>query len=703
MAKLFKTISLEERYRDSIQGQRLPIPTSVKAKEGMSLKLTPSAVEKNSAILKAITKTPSTQILPLREFVTTPLLNLVRPTANTRFRSAISLRDRLSQRNLGTTTYLPQFYLSDTYADYIKISPFGLFAHTSNVQITYPGGVGDQGGTTIKAYNPKIAQGSIDLRVLNYNSLVLQGTVFSNGIYSSLVTTTIPIQNPNQGPGTNPKYAKSSDFIAPLQGLGTNPQLSKKVETLALLQGIIISNSKAQSVINTTLAAPEGAYPVIPLIETTITKPAGAYTQDPKIQIKLAPKQISVFIPKSVVITPTAKEVQQEIPNNISNILPFSFRPRFTSPTLKLLRYELSRTVAFFSPIVAHGDSGLSDTITKQGSKYFQTSINTILQNKENNALIGKIDIAKGYNNGKAQIINYLNGITVIDTLIPESNGIVDYNKVGIYKSGSVNFDYAKDREGNGEALAKSSQDLVAGNYSTLTYSDLKRKAESQVDLLKTDFREDVAKNRTWTYTGGKKVKYIENKPPSDLIAKNLTTEILSSPTTGVPKEGDFIKLEIGIITGGGKRAPFRFKAFLTSFSDSFTTSYGSKKFFNRPTEIKSFESAGRQISVGFKVAAFTQADLNILYGRLQTVCQVATIPGVIQGVAAGSNTFDLTIGKWCVKLPIFIDSIKLDVQTADYSWDIGKELPHIVDVSLSCTVDVARGAETLAITNAGL
>ena len=56
MAKLFKTISLEERYKDSIQGQRLPIPTSVKAKEGASLKLTPNAVEKNSAILKAIIK-----------------------------------------------------------------------------------------------------------------------------------------------------------------------------------------------------------------------------------------------------------------------------------------------------------------------------------------------------------------------------------------------------------------------------------------------------------------------------------------------------------------------------------------------------------------------------------------------------------------------------------------------------------------------
>ncbi len=690
MAKLFKTISLEERYKDSIQGQRLPIPTSVKAKEGASLKLTPNAVEKNSAILKAIIKTPTTQIPSLREFITAPLASLAKPMANTRFRSAISMRDRLSQINLGTTTYLPQFYLSDTYANYIKISPFGLFTHTSNIQITYPNAVGNQGGTDIKAYNPKIAQGSVDLRILNYNSLVLQGTVFSNGVYSSLINTTVPIQNPNQGPGTNPKYTKSSDLIAPLQGLGTNPQPSKKVETLALLQGIIISNNKAQSVINTTLTAPEGAYPVIPLIETTLTKPAGAYTEDPKIRIKLTPKEVSVFIPKSIVIVPTVEEVQQEIPNNTSNILPFGFIPRFTSPTLKLLRYELSRTIAFFSPIVAHGDSGLSDTITKQGSSYFQDKIKNTLS------------IGGSHPGFKNDILKYLaeSKDPGLASLI-DIRDDVDYTKVGIYKSGSVEFeDQKRSIDAKSVGLDNSeSAPRSLGSYSTLTYDELVKKGNSQVDLISNDFREELT--RTWSYRGGKKVKYIDNKPPSQLLESKLTTETLSSPITGVPTK-DFVKLEIGVVVGGGKRAPFRFKAFLTSFSDSFTTSYAGKKFFNRPNEIKSFESAGRQISLGFKVAAFTQSDLNILYGRLQTICQVATIPGVIDGVAAGSNTFDLTIGTWCVQVPVFIDSIKLDVQTADYSWDIGKEVPHLVDVSLSCTVDVAQGRQYLAILNKG-
>lgn len=703
MAKLFKTISLEERYKDSIQGQRLPIPTSVKAKEGASLKLTPNAVEKNSAILKAIIKTPTTQIPSLREFITAPLASLAKPMANTRFRSAISLRDRLSQINLGTTTYLPQFYLSDTYANYIKISPFGLFTHTSNIQITYPNAVGNQGGTDIKAYNPKIAQGSVDLRILNYNSLVLQGTVFSNGVYSSLINTTVPIQNPNQGPGTNPKYTKSSDLIAPLQGLGTNPQPSRKVETLALLQGIIISNNKAQSVINTTPTAPEGAYPVIPLIETTLTKPAGAYTEDPKIRIKLTPKEVSVFIPKSIVIVPTVEEVQQEIPNNTSNILPFGFIPRFTSPTLKLLRYELSRTIAFFSPIVAHGDSGLSDTITKQGTSYFQDKIKNTLS------------IGGSHPGFKNDILKYLESTDPGLASLIDVRDVVDYTKIGRYKSGSVEF---KDQKGsidksvgldNSESAPRS-----LGSYSTLTYDELVKKGNSQVDLISNDFREELANNRTWSYKGGKKVKYINNKPPSKLIKEKKTTEILSSPITGVPIN-DFVKLEFGIKVS--KRSPAdnnnpngkvisnqnyttTFKAFLTSFGDSFTNTYSSKKFLNRTTEIKAFEASGRQISLGFKVAAFTQSDLNSLIGRLQTLCQAAAVPGIINGVLVGDSTFTLTLGKWCTKVPVFIDSIKLDVQTADYSWDIEKGLPHIIDVSVSCTVDGAQGANYFAIAN---
>jgi len=333
----------------------------------------------------------------------------------------------------------------------------------------------------------------------------------------------------------------------------------------------------------------------------------------------------------------------------------------------------------------------LSDTITKQGSSYFQDKIKNTLS------------IGGSHPGFKNDILKYLaeSKDPGLASLIDVRDD-VDYTKIGVYKSGSVEFDKQKGSIDKNKGLDNSeSAPRSLGSYSTLAYDELVKKGNSQVDLTSNDFREDLAKTRTWSYRGGKKVKYIDNKPPSQLLESKLTTETLSSPITGVPTK-DFVKLEIGVVVGGGKRAPFRFKAFLTSFSDSFTTSYAGKKFFNRPNEIKSFESAGRQISLGFKVAAFTQSDLNILYGRLQTICQVATIPGVIDGVAAGSNTFDLTIGTWCVQVPVFIDSIKLDVQTADYSWDIGKEVPHLVDVSLSCTVDVAQGRQYLAILNKG-
>ena len=710
MAKPFKTISLEERYKESALNQRLPLPTTVKAKEGMSLKLAPDAIKKNSAILKAIIKTPSREATSLREFNTAPLSSIARPFTNTKFRSAISLGDRLSQRFLGTTTYLPQYFLSDKFADYIKITPFGLFNHTSDIQITYPSTKVNQGGTETKPYETRVSQGSVSLRVLNYDSLILQGAVFSNGTYVSRIVVGSPTANPNQGPGTNPTLAKGADTLQLLQGLiisnsqlqsVINPKLAKKVESLALLQGLIISNNQLQSVINPALSAPNGAYPVIPLVEITLTKPAGAYTKNPKIRIVPTRKELSVFVPKDIIITPTRVEVTQAIPENASNILPFTFVPKINTPTLKLLRYELSRTLAYFSPIVAHGSSGLSDNITKAGSTYFQNSVDTVMQARSPGALIGNIDAAIDYNTGKVDIIGYLNSLKVVETI---SKASIDYKKVGTYTSGAFNVsneDLQLNPSGSlktEDVAVQSGENAIKvslGDYTTLTYSQIaNRQTNATTDgLLKKDFRELLNLPST---------KYIGGEKPSKWIEKKGTVEDVSPLSSARNPGKDFITLQIAYTPTGGKRVPLSFRAYLTSFSDSFTSEFGSKTFFNRGTDIRSFQKAGRDISVGFKVPCLTSTDANLIYGRLQQLCQLACIPGQVDGIGVNPPAFDLTIGRWAVKLPVIITNVKLDLQTSDYTWDIGTQLPHIVDVSLSCTVDVAKGAEGFAIINKG-
>lgn len=714
MAKPFKTISLEERYKDSVYNQRLPLPTTVKAKEGISLKLAPNAIEKNSAILKAITKTPSGEITSPRVFNTQPLSSLAKPLANTKFRSAISLKDRLSQRFLGTTTYLPQYFLSDTYTDYIKIVPFGLFDHTSNIQITYPSTKTNQGGTEVEPYNTIAAQGSISLRTLNYDSLILQGALFSNGAYLSRIVVGSPTINPNQGPGTNPTTAKGVDTLQLLQGLVAannqiqsiiNPKLAKKVESLALLQGLIISNNQIQSTITPALSAPDGAYPVIPLVDVTLTKPAGAYTEDPKIKITPTRKVLSVFVPESIVINPTRNVVTQDIPESALNILPFAFRPRFKSPTLKLLKYELSRTLAYFSPIVAHGSSGLPDNITKTGSTYFQELIKSTLT------------LGKAHPGFKNEVIAYVSGLQDPSTVDLLATQQVNYNRVGVLNLPSpTDTPTFSTPAGAGKTILPPDQitgsfstaydDFAAqspentinvslGNYATLKYSQIIDRQNNQATdgLLKNDFR--VLLNLPDT-------KYIGKMKPSDWIEKKGTVEDVSPLSSAKNPEKDLIKLQIAYTPPGNKRVPLNFRAYLTAFSDSFTSEFGSRTFFNRGTDVRTFQKAGREIAIGFKVPCLTSTDANLIYGRLQQLCQLACIPSQIEGVAANPPAFDITIGRWAVKLPVIISSIKLDLQTADYTWDIAQQLPHIVDVSLSCAVDVAKGTAGFAIINNG-
>jgi hypothetical protein len=46
-----------------------------------------------------------------------------------------------------------------------------------------------------------------------------------------------------------------------------------------------------------------------------------------------------------------------------------------------------------------------------------------------------------------------------------------------------------------------------------------------------------------------------------------------------------------------------------------------------------------------------------------------------------------ITMGKWFTNTPCVFNSIKFDIQTAEYSWDIDKQMPHLVDVSLDFAI----------------
>ena len=83
MAKLFKTISLEDRWKDSIYS-RSPITPSTKDQGDIQLKQTPNAAEKNSAILKSLAGADKINTIPTIVPII-PKSNLAVPFANVKF------------------------------------------------------------------------------------------------------------------------------------------------------------------------------------------------------------------------------------------------------------------------------------------------------------------------------------------------------------------------------------------------------------------------------------------------------------------------------------------------------------------------------------------------------------------------------------------------------------------------------------------
>ncbi len=642
MAQLFKTISLEERLKASPYNTAPSLPKPTKEVEGASLKLTPEAVKVNSQILKASASKQQKFSFPaIGNFNTEPISKLARPFVNTKFRSSINLADRLKQPKLGSTTHLSQFFLADLYTDYIKITPFGIFTHTSNTVLSTPPASLAQGGVnpTIPTFISELAQGMvlsngtyysfINVQVPDYDSLILQGTYFSNGAYSSLVVPTISI---------------SSQSL--VQG-GINPTNSVGQASIALLQGLVADQANNL----TSLIVPP------------------------------APPTNLLEFPNIVIANPIATPNQGgEDPVQIT------FQPERTSPILNVLKYAADRALAFFTPTIKHGSAILRGTDFQtavrpnQGTaptklppidgKYFDyksSQVSPVLSNaldaaKVEDVLMVWIDWQYAFakpayydNNNKAQ--NYLS---------------VEYVKIGgqLVRNPNTTLARALGASTSTENLASLIKQTVqfpksTGNegslasYKTLTYDQIVKRANDPSEQ-RPDFRKDLG-----------------------ISVKTSTSVNRRGIDSGA--SNDFVTLQIASMTGQGS---VKFRSFITSFSDGWSVSWNDLNYVGRQDTLKTFKGATRAGSVAFKVAAFNLTDLNAQYAKLNKLTKIAAVGAPLDGgLYIAGPLCKLTIGNWFTNTPVVFNSVKFDVQMADYSWDIDKEMPQLVDVSLDFAV----------------
>ena len=671
MAKLFKTISLEERWKDSIYSKGPTLPHATKEIQTASLKIAPDAPKINSEILKQSLGTKTAKALPIiAPFITQPISKLAVPFANVKFRSVISLADRLKQPNLGSTSHLPQFFLADQYTDYIKIKPTKTFEHTSTIVIQPPLATVNQGSIIISSPNATPAQGGLNPVTPNatpaqgglnpviptFNSTTAQGISYNNGLFSSFINISVPSYNSLLLQGTylvGGNYESVTQItLTPqsiFQGPGTNPTAPLSQYSIAVLQGLILDQ-------NNNLTSP-----IVPTIPVTIaiTIPASIKISDP------------VATPAQGGIDPT----------------PIVFQPNRTTPILHVLKYAADRALAFFTPRIKHGSATLAETrfadgfIPNQGttpdpkngmindiSRYKFTQISSLLNgmlgvegDKVHNVFMTWIDwqydyVKAAYNDNnqkspKYLSIQYVNGRPNPNTPIAKALGATSTPaELGNFVPTHVQFPKPVNGEGS------------ISDYKTLSYDQIKTRA-NQPSQQRPDFRKTLG----ISVKEGKSVN-VRGVTKGD---QNYANDLITLRVTSM-RDGSTIN----------------FRAFITNFSDNFNMSWNDINYVGRQDTIKAFKGVTRSASVGFKVAALYESDMAINYRKLNNLVKMAAV-----GSSGGGGKYivgplcKITMGKWFADTPCVFNSIKFDIQTAEYSWDIDKQMPHLVDVSLDFTI----------------
>jgi hypothetical protein len=160
----------------------------------------------------------------------------------------------------------------------------------------------------------------------------------------------------------------------------------------------------------------------------------------------------------------------------------------------------------------------------------------------------------------------------------------------------------------------------------------------------------------------------------------------------------DLVKFRIGVINGN-KKEYIHFRAFIDSFSDSYSGKWDPLNYMGRGESFYKYGGFERNISLSFTVAAQSRAELIPQYQKLNFLASTLA-PNYGGSDYMGGQLISLTMGGWLYEQIGFISQITLDVPQ-ESPWEIGidddgnysrnekdeynktvKELPHIVKVT---------------------
>jgi len=144
----------------------------------------------------------------------------------------------------------------------------------------------------------------------------------------------------------------------------------------------------------------------------------------------------------------------------------------------------------------------------------------------------------------------------------------------------------------------------------------------------------------------------------------------------------DLIAFRIAAIDSGQPQILnyMHFRAFIDSFSDSYTGEWGSIKYSGRGESFYNYTGYDRNISLGFTIAAQSMEEMKPMYQKLNYLASNLTPDYSKFGYMRGPLV-KLTIGNYLEEQVGFIKSLTYTIPN-ESPWDIDKEMPFIINVS---------------------
>lgn len=215
--------------------------------------------------------------------------------------------------------------------------------------------------------------------------------------------------------------------------------------------------------------------------------------------------------------------------------------------------------------------------------------------------------------------------------------------------------------------------------------------------------KQAVAKNEYWFASDDNPMMAIEtdkiNALPAHAIKYRAGDGTIAEQTLkgGQTVGRDFVKFRFHVITPENEKVLY-FRAFLTNFTDNFNGSWNDVNYLGRGETFHTYANFQRKISLSFKIAAATRAELMPIYEKLNYLAGSTAPTYGTDGQFMRGTLSKMTIGDYVADLTGILNSVTY-AWNSDYPWEIAmseperkggdelmKELPMVLECSIEFT-----------------